>query len=118
MSRNIRTERGLFGQYIHYENGRKVGESWPGMLEGSYNHYDNDGNFAGSSHSGIVADFATYDGDSRFVGTSNVGLFGTLNHYTQDGYEGTTTMGILGYDTELNGGGEEAAPFCDGCWDY
>ena len=40
----IDTIEGLFGEKIHYKDGEKIGESWPGLFGGSWNHYDADGN--------------------------------------------------------------------------
>ncbi len=54
MTRKIKSVKGLFGQTTHYENGVKVGESWPGLFEGSQKHYDADGKYAGYSDRGIL----------------------------------------------------------------
>lgn len=102
---NIRTERGLFGQYINYQDGKKVGEVWPGLFERSYNIYDADGNYKGYTDRGIIADRVTYDDHNEFVASSHEGMFGALNHYDSDGYMGTTVTGMFGYDTELDEGG-------------
>lgn len=103
MKRNIRSEKGLFGQTIHYENGVKVGESWPGLFEGSQNHYDADGKYAGYSDRGIFAEQVHHDADGRYIGETTRGLFGQKKHYSVErGYVGETWDGLFGRTTEID----------------
>ena len=102
MSKRIKSVKGLFGQTIHYENGVKVGESWPGLFEGSMNHYDASGKYAGYSDRGLIADQVHHDADGRYINETTRGLFGQKKHYSADhGYVGETWDGLFGDTTDL-----------------
>ena len=85
---DIETIDGFFGEKIHYKNGERVGESWPGLFGGSYNHYDTEGVCVGHSDVGVFADEVHYDENYNRLGCSYRGLFGTTHHYDDDGYCG------------------------------
>jgi len=102
MSKQIKSVKGLFGQIIHYKNGVKVGESWPGLLCGSQNHYDADGRYIGYSDCGIIADLVHHDEHGNYIGETRTGLFGQKKHYSIDrGYVGETWDGFIGDTTDL-----------------
>lgn len=102
MSKIIKSIEGLFGQIIHYEDGIKVGESYPCLFKGSFGHYDSDGKYAGYSDPGIVADLVHHNKLSGYVGETHSGLFGEKKHYSADrGYVGETWEGLVGETTVL-----------------
>ena len=102
MKRRIKSIKGLFGQLIHYEDGIKTGESWPGLFEGSYGHYDANGKYAGYSDPGIVADLIHHDEHGGYAGATYTGLLGEKKHYSADrGYVGETWEGLVGETTVL-----------------
>ena len=110
MSKQITSVKGLFGQIIHYEDGRRVGESWPGLFEGSYDHYDADGRYAGYSDPGIVAELVHHDERGVYVGKTYTGLFGQKKHYSAEhGFAGETWDGTAEEVSELfdDGGFDE-----------
>jgi len=95
MAKHISTVEGLFGEKLHYENGVKVGESWPGLFGGSWNHYDADGNYTGESMPGVIADQVHYDAQGNHAGYT---MRGVLLHHTcmDDGTGGETIDTLLG----------------------
>lgn len=101
MSTKIETIEGLFGEKIHYENGVKVGESWPGLFGGSYNHYDANGNYVGESMPGVFADQVHYDACGRHTGSSMRGIFMT-HTIMDDGTGGETIDTLLGSESFLD----------------
>ena len=101
MSDKIETVEGLFGQKVHYKDGKVIGESWPGLFGGSWNHYDADGNRIGSSQPGLFTDLVHYDPAGQEAGTSSRDLLGGMNHYDADGYAGHTRDTLYGQTTEL-----------------
>lgn len=102
MTKKMKSIKGRFGQTIHYENGVKVGESWPGLLEGSQNHYDADGKYAGYSDRGFIADQVHHDANGRYIGETHTGFFGQKKHYSADrGYVGETWDGLFRDTTDL-----------------
>ena len=102
MSRRIHSVKGLFGQTIHYEDGIKVGESWPGLLRSSQNHYDVEGKYIGYSDRGIIADLVHHDEHGNYIGETHTGLFGQKKHYSADRrYVGNTWDDFIGDTTDL-----------------
>ena len=102
MKRRIKSVKGLFGQLIHYEDGIKTGESWPGFFEGSSDHYDANGKYAGYSDPGIVADLIHYDKHGVYAGTTYTGLLGEKKHYSAErGYVGESWEGLVNETTVL-----------------
>lgn len=84
MSKIIKSIKGLFGQIIHYKDGVKAGESWPGLFEGSQNHYDAEGRYVGYSGRGIIADLVHHDEHGNYIGETYTGIFGQKKHYRAD----------------------------------
>ena len=82
--KHIRTEKGMFGELIHYseENGFE-GVSTPGLFEGSYNHYTPTGGLVGHSDPGILSD-AMYFNENGLVGVSYPGIAADEHHYSFD----------------------------------
>jgi len=101
MSKIIQSIKGLFGQMIHYRDGKYVGESWPGLFESSYDHYDEHGGYAGYSDPGVIADLVHRDAHGAYVGETHEGFFGQKCHYSTDGYIGSSWDGMLGENTDL-----------------
>jgi len=102
MSKQIKSIKGLFGQIIHYENGVRVGESWPGLFKGSYDHYDASGRYTGYSDPGMIANMVHHDKHGSYVGETHTGLFGQEKHYIADhGYTGETWDTPAGESTDL-----------------
>lgn len=103
MKRRIKSVKGVFDQLIHYENGIKVGESWPELFKGSYEHYAVNGKYAGYSAPGIVADLVHHDEHGGYAGATYTGFFGQKKHYDADcGYIGETWEGFTGDTTDLD----------------
>ncbi len=103
MKKKITSVPGLFGEIIHYdENGERIGESRPGLLDGSMIHYDADGNPVGRSDPGLFSDLVHRDGDGSVTGESIRGVFGTLEHYGPEGHGGTSVEMPWGTDTEFD----------------
>lgn len=102
MSDRITTIEGLFGEKIHYKDGVKIGESWPGFFGGSYNHYDQSGEKIGHSNPGLFADQVHYNNNNERQGYSNKGFFGMTNHFDNEGYVGSTIDTIFGEQTDLS----------------
>lgn len=103
MSKRIKSVKGIFGQIIHYKDGIKVGESWPGLLSGLQNHYDADGRYIGYSDRGMIADLVHHDEHGNYIGETHTGLWGQKNHYSVDqGYVGETWNSFLGETTDLS----------------
>lgn len=101
MVKRINTIKGIWGQLIHYQDGVKVGESWPGLFNGSYEHYDVNGQYAGYSDPGIVADLVHHDEHGSYVGETHSGLFDQKVHYDTQGYAGSSYDGLFGDHTDL-----------------
>lgn len=102
MKRRIKSVKGLFGQIIHYENGVKVGESWPGLFKDSYDHYDANGGYVGYSDPGLIAEHIHRDAHGGYVGETHEGFFGAKTHYGADRrYAGGSWDGFTGVTTEL-----------------
>ena len=103
MSRRTKSTKGLFGQIIHYKDGIKIGESWPGLFSGSLNHYDADGRYVGYSDRGLIADLVHHDKHGSYVGETHTGLFGQRKHFSTDrDYIGETWNAIAGETTNLD----------------
>lgn len=103
MSRRTKSIKGLFGQIIHYKDGIKIGESWPGLFSGSLNHYDADGRYVGYSDRGLIADLVHHDKHGSYVGETHTGLFGQRKHFSTDrDYIGETWNAIAGETTNLD----------------
>lgn len=92
----IRTEKGLFGQDIHYKDGVRIGESWDGLVPGSKNHYDANGRFIGYSDRGFFADQVHHDASGTRVGETWSDSFGVSRHYDDRGRKGTSYSDPLG----------------------
>jgi len=102
MSRRIHSIKGLFGQTIHYEDGIKVGENWPGLLSESQNHYDAEGRYIGYSDRGMIADLVHHDEHGNYIGETHTGLFGQKVHYSADRrYIGDTWDSFISDTTDL-----------------
>ena len=114
MRRRIKSIKGFFGQLIHYEDGIKVGESWPGLFEGSLSHYDADGRYVGYSDCGIIEDLVHYDERGSYIGETHAGFFGQKKHYTAEhGYIGETWDSFTGETTNSLTNESFADPFVD-----
>lgn len=102
MKRRIKSLKGLFGQLIHYEDGRYAGESWLGLFKGSFDHYDSDGKYTGYSDPGIVADLVHHNELGSYAGETYIGLLGEKKHYSAErGYVGESWEGLTGETTAL-----------------
>lgn len=103
MNKRIKSIKGLLGQIIHYKDGLKIGESWPGLFGGSQNHYDAEGRYMGYSDRGTIADLVHYDEHGNYIGETHTGLWGQKNHYSADqGYVGETWNSFIGDTTDLS----------------
>ena len=102
MHKRIKSAKGLFGQIVHFIDGVKVGESWPGLFSGTQKHYDASGRYVGYSDRGIIADLVHYDEHGNHVGSTCTGLFGQKKHYSANGgYVGATCDGFTGDTTDI-----------------
>ena len=103
MVKRINTIKGIWGQLIHYQDGVKVGESWPGLFDGSYEHYDANGKYAGYSDPSFFADLVHHDEHGSCIGETYDGLLGGKTHYDVNGYVGSSHPSFWGGDnTTLN----------------
>ena len=119
MHKKITSVKGLFGQIIHYRDGTRVGESWPGLFEGSLNHYDANGKYIGYSDRGFIAEQVHHDACGRILGETHTGFFGEKKHYGADGrYVAESWEAFGGEVSEWKEEGvwEEASEF-DDCFD-
>ena len=120
MSKRIKSIKGLFGQTIHYSDGIKVGESWPGLFEGIQNHYNATDKRVGHSAPGVFADLVHYDERGSCVGSTHTGAFGQKNHYSAKyGYIGSTWDSLAGESTDISDesdffGGQEPEDILNG----
>ena len=102
MRKRFKSIKGLFGQTIHYEDGIKIGESWPGLFEGSQKHYDANGRYIGYSARGFIADMVHHNTHGKYIGETHIGFFGQKNHYSTDrGYVGETWDDFTGDTTDF-----------------
>ena len=112
MKRSIKNVEGMFGQIIYYEDGVRIGESWPGLIKGSYNHYDADGSYQGRSAPGLFGNQVHYNEYGRYAGETHTGLFGQKVHCSADrGYVGETWDGFGGETTSLMEEAKTSDPF-------
>ncbi|MGN1338319.1 MAG: CFI-box-CTERM domain-containing protein [Candidatus Coprovivens sp.] len=103
MGNKGRSEKGLFGEYIHYdEKGNKVGKSIPGLF-GEYINYDNKGNKIGKSIPGLFGDYINYDNKGNKVSRSEKGLFGEFYTNGKNGKK-TSNPGVFGGMSHNEGG--------------
>ena len=93
--KRITSKPGLFGMTYHYENGKYIGKSRPGLLGNRKIHYDADGRQIGTSRPGVLAEEVYHDQkNKRFISTYE-GLTGKI-HMSNGRPVGKTTPGILG----------------------
>lgn len=93
--KRITSKPGLFGMTYHYENGKYIGKSRPGLLGNRKIHYDADGRQIGTSRPGTLAEEVHYDKrNKRFISTYE-GPTGKI-HMSNGRPVGKTTPGILG----------------------
>ncbi|MBP3655763.1 MAG: hypothetical protein J6K32_03615 [Clostridia bacterium] len=98
----IRSIKGYLGQMIHYKDGRKIGESWPGLHEGSQTHYDADGRRIGRTDRGILADSVHRDAQGRRVGETRTDDNGVSRHDDRNGRAGMSYDDPIGRTTRLD----------------
>lgn len=102
MNKMIKSIKGLFGQTIHYKDGIKVGESWPGLLSNTQNHYDAGGRYIGHSVPGVIANAVHYDEHGSRIGATCTGIFNERRHYDADcRFVGDTWDAFTGEETYL-----------------
>ncbi len=95
---------GIFGNIEHFdENGKKIGESRPGLFAGSYDDYDAEGHKVGTSWEKLAGiGYNHYDDHGNMTGSSDEGLFGGYTHRDADGHvTGTSERSI--FDTLPSG---------------
>ena len=109
MSKRIESVKGLFGQMIHYKDGVKVGESWPGLFEGSWDHYDAGGRYTGYSDPGLVSDLVHHDAQGRRIGSTHTGFFGQKKHEI-NGMHGESWDSFTGESTFFEGSHKLSSP--------
>lgn len=97
MSKTGKSEKGLFGDYTHYDaDGQRTGSSSPNFF-GGYTHYDASGHKIGFSDEGFFGGFTNYDEDGHKIGTSEPNLFGGYTNYDLNGKKiGTSAPGLFG----------------------
>ena len=105
--RRITSKPGLFGMTYHYENGKYVGKSRPGLLGDRKIHYNAEGRQIGTSRPGALFGEVHYDAENKRYISSYQGLTGTI-HTSNGRPVGKTVHGFFGTsyssveDTELN----------------
>lgn len=80
---------------IHFEAGKKVGESRPACFKGLA-HYDRRGRSTGKSIRNLVGELNHYDCRGRCVGYSRRSGLGGITHFSNRGRVNGTTRSILG----------------------
>ena len=98
----IKSIKGLFGQTIHYKDGRKVGETWDGFIPGTKKHYSSDNGYVGSSAKGFLASEVHYNQYGGRVGESWTDDFGVTRHYDSHGRVGISYDGFIGTTSVFN----------------
>ena len=93
--RRITSKPGLFGMTYHYENGKYIGKSRPGLLGDRKIHYDADGRQVGTSRPGALSDEVHYDAKNKRYISSYQGLTGEI-HMSNGRPVGKTTPGVFG----------------------
>lgn len=101
MQQRFKTIKGFFGQFVHYKDGIKVGESWPSIFKGSYTHYDTDGQYNGYSDPGLFGSRVHHNEFSGRIGESWTDAFCTTRHYDSNGRVGTSYDGFCGITSNI-----------------
>ena len=82
MSNDGYSQRGFFGEIIHFDSdGNKIGESRPNLF-GGYTNYDSEDNEAGHSEHGLFGELEHYDTDGHITGHSQPDFFGSAGFVT------------------------------------
>ena len=103
MSKRIKSMNGFFGQILHFKDGIRVGESWPGLFNEFLNHYDTGCRDIGYSDRGMITDLVHHNEHGGYAGATYTGLLGEKKHYSSDGvYIGETWEGLVGKTTALS----------------
>lgn len=92
----FRTVKGLFGQLIHYKDGKRVGESWKGLFGDSYVHYNNQNEYVGRSDPGLLADQIHRDANGKYAGETWIDDNGFAVHYNNQGRVGSSYQDDFG----------------------
>lgn len=90
--KRITSKRGLFGMTYHYENGKYVGKSRPGLLGDRKIHYDSEGHQVGTTRPGFFAEDVTYDAKNKRYITTYDGPVGKM-HFSNGRSVGRTVPG-------------------------
>ena len=90
--KRITSKRGLFGMTYHYENGKYVGKSRPGLLGDRKIHYDSEGHQVGTARHGFFAEDVTYDAKNKRYITTYDGPVGKM-HFSNGRSVGRTVPG-------------------------
>lgn len=90
--KRITSKRGLFGMTYHYENGKYVGKSRPGLLGDRKIHYDSEGHQVGTTRPGFFAEDVTYDARKKRYITTYDGPVGKM-HFSNGRSVGRTVPG-------------------------
>ena len=90
--KRITSKRGLFGMTYHYENGKYVGKSRPGLLGDRKIHYDSEGHQVGTTRHGFFAEDVTYDARKKRYITTYDGPVGKM-HFSNGRSVGRTVPG-------------------------
>lgn len=97
--KRIVSKPGLFGITYHYENGRYIGKTRPGLLGNRKIHYDADGRQMGTTRPGVLSDEVHYDAKNKRYITSYQGLTGKT-HFLNGRPVGRTVNGL--FDTSYS----------------
>ena len=93
--RRITSKPGLFGMTYHYENGKYVGKSRPGLLGDLKIHYNAEGRQIGTSRPGALSGEVHYDAENKRYISSYQGLAGTI-HTSNGRPVGKTVHSVFG----------------------
>ena len=108
--KRITSRPGLFGMTYHYEDGKYVGKSRPGLFGDREIHYDADGNQVGTSRPGFFAEEVYHDEiNDRYI-SSYKGLTGMI-HRTNGQTIGKTTPGF--FDTSYSSFDEDDSEYLE-----
>ena len=81
---------------IHFEGGRKIGESRPAAYKGLA-HYDNCGRTTGKSIRNFVGELNHYDCRNQSTGYSRQSGFYKMTHFSRHGQVRGETTSVLGF---------------------
>lgn len=110
--KRITSKPGLFGVTYHYENGKCIGKSRPGLWGNRTIHFNEKGKQIASSRPGYFSDEVHYDKNSNRYVSSYPGLI-TKNHISNGCPAGKSVPGLFGTTYSSINSDEETADYAE-----